>query len=180
MCEKLYKLKTKCTDMVEKHGDIVIDLIMKGLSAKEICRELGYCVFEVNDEIMEIDEAVHSSVVVALPEPSDLYDIVDISEKREYFPYEKSDNTVCVVCQTVMAQLETELKDKKTQEEIENTIKNICHSFPKSFNAQCSKFVDSYVGLIISLIGTMKPKEICVELKLCTALLKQLEKSNCE
>lgn len=74
-----------------------------------------------------------------------------------------------------MKQLEVELKNKKTQEEIENAVKNICKIMPKTINAQCSKFVDQYAGLIIQLLATTPPKELCSNMMLCATQQKHVE-----
>lgn len=165
-CERLYKIQNKCTDFIDKHGDLIVDLIMKELTPKAICRELGFCLLQKLDDEMETDEAFQFPVFIVPSKPiyrnDDIiqpYDSTDIDQPRS--------DTSCVVCQTVVAQLEKELKDKKTQAEIENTIKNICHSLPKKFNAECSKFVDDYATLIINLIDTTPPKELCGQMNLC-------------
>lgn len=66
-----------------------------------------------------------------------------------------------------MKQLELELKNKKTQDEIEHMVKNICKIMPKTINAQCTKFVDQYAELIITLLATAPPKELCSNMMLC-------------
>lgn len=73
-----------------------------------------------------------------------------------------------MLCKMVMTQLEKELKNKKTQEEIENTIKNICKVMPKSMTPKCNKFVDTYGDTIINLISTMSPTEMCIYFQLCS------------
>jgi len=71
-----------------------------------------------------------------------------------------------------MSQLEIELKDKKTQKEIEDTVRNICHKMPKTVDAKCSKFVDDYGTLVITLIATTPPKELCTQMQLCSGAAK--------
>lgn len=79
------------------------------------------------------------------------------------------DTPNCVLCEFLMKQLEAELKDKKTDAEIEHAVKSICHVMPKTINAQCSKFVDQYAELVIQLLATTPPKAICSNMMLCSA-----------
>lgn len=174
------KLTKKCHNLVDKYGDKIADLILSELTPKEICRELSFCIsrgkvlgnkggltvefggnwnngkllgdnnqkMEKNDDLFTVNEQE------LVRDPNTAY-------------IHASDSTLCVVCQTVMTQLEKELADKSTQKEIEDAVKNICHSFPASFDKQCTKFIDNYATLIISLIDTTPPKQICGQINLC-------------
>ncbi|KAJ6637825.1 Prosaposin [Pseudolycoriella hygida] len=153
-CDRLHKLRNKCKSIVTKHGDKIADLIIKGLAPKVICSELGMC---FADDNLQIDEAVQVSVI-AIPSKVEQTKAVGVS----------SDSPLCVICEYVMTQLEVELKDKKTQEEIENTVRNICKKMPKTVNQKCTKFVNDYGTLIITLIATTPPKELCTQMQLCS------------
>lgn len=178
------KLRNKCDALVDKYGDYIVDLIMKELTPKEICRELGMCILRMQVETSD-DLRI---TVVAIPASQSTMrrdyepitnvndDIFTVDEGDDevsavdpnYAYIHASDSNICVICETVMTQLEKELADKTTQAQIKNAIKNVCHSMPKSFSDQCSKFIDSYATLIISLIDTTPPKEICGKINLCS------------
>lgn len=66
-----------------------------------------------------------------------------------------------------MTKLEAELKDKKTREEIEQAVRNICTKLPNTVEHSCEKFIDEYSELIINLVDTVPPKELCGEMNLC-------------
>lgn len=173
------KIRNKCENIVDKYGDRIVDLILSELSPKEICRELGMC---LSRGTLESKSGNLNVAIIGNP-PSDIFheqnkkqindDLFTVSDAIEHVndPHtayiHASDSTICVVCQTVMTQLEKELADKSTQKEIEDAVKNICHSFPASFDKQCTKFIDNYATLIISLIDTTPPKQICGQINLC-------------
>lgn len=69
----------------------------------------------------------------------------------------------------VMVQIEKEMADEKTQEEIETSIKAGCKLLPKSLSSQCNKFVDEYGAIVIALFVTMPPREICTYIECCSA-----------
>lgn len=76
----------------------------------------------------------------------------------------------CVMCELVMTHLEKELTDKKKIEEIEATVRHICEKLPKTVNKNCANFIKQYGDFIISLASKVPPKEICTEIRLCTAV----------
>lgn len=131
-------MEQKCEDAVEKHADFIVDAIIKNLSAKEICTVLGFC----------IGEEVSSSHAI---------------ETLEL----KNDTPQCVICEFVVMHLETEMWHKKTQAKIRQDMLNICTSLPKHVSTNCKQFVNKYADLIIKLVSTMPPKEICAEINLC-------------
>lgn len=134
------------------------------MTPKAVCSELGMCI--ANDDNLEIDEALQVSVIAI---PSKNAPITAVGQV--------SDSPVCVICEYVMTQLETELKDKKTQAEIEDTVRNICKKLPKTVGDKCTKFVNDYGTLVITLIATTPPKELCTEMQLCTPPAKVESKS---
>ncbi len=124
------------------------------MTPKAICSELGMCI--ANDDNLQIDEALQVSVIAI---PSKMYQITAVGQV--------SDSPSCVICEYVMTQLEAELKDKKTQTEIEDSVRNICKKLPKTVGDKCTKFVNDYGTLVITLIATTPPKELCTQMQLC-------------
>ena len=49
-------------------------------------------------------------------------------------------------------------------------MEHICAALPKSVTKQCTKFVDQYADLIISLLESVPPKDICKQMSLCAAV----------
>lgn len=134
-------LKEKCIEIVDKNSDYIIEAIVKEVTPKEICIGLGFCIVdESENHIKELTPALTAKL---------------------------QDTPQCVLCELVMTKLEAELKDKKTQEEIENTVKNICTKLPNSVSKKCDSFINEYADLIISLLSTVPPKELCGEINLC-------------
>jgi len=161
-CDRLHKLKNKCNNIIEKHGDEIVDLLLKEMTPKVICSELGMCIADdANEDNLQIDEALQVSVVAI---PSKIEQTTAVGHV--------SDSPSCVICEYVMTQLEVELKDKSTQKEIEDTVRNICHKLPKTVSDKCTKFVDDYGTLVITLIATTPPKELCTQMQLCSGAAK--------
>lgn len=75
----------------------------------------------------------------------------------------------CVLCEFIMSELDKELNDKKTDAEIKSALRNICIKMPSTVAKPCKQFIDYYFDMIIVFIETVKPSEVCAEMKLCPA-----------
>lgn len=134
------------------------------MTPKAICSELGMCIADADN--LQIDEALQVSIIAI---PSKIEQDTAVGHV--------SDSPSCVICEYVMTQLEVELKDKNTQKEIEDTVRNICHKLPKTVSDKCTKFVNDYGTLVITLIATTPPKELCTQMQLCSGSVRVETKS---
>lgn len=151
-CDRLKKFADKCKTFVDKYSDKIVELIEQELEPQEVCRELVFCV-----NIHDVDSQDYDSgldiLVTATKE-------VEVEIKAQ---------PQCVICEFVMTKLEDELNDKKTDDEIKNAVRNVCAKMPATVAKSCKQFVDYYFDMIIVFIETMKPSEVCGEMKLCPA-----------
>jgi saposin len=167
-CSKFHPYQGICDNFVEKNVDEIVDLLSKRMTPKEICQKLSLCAIE---DDLNIDEAVIINVVAipAVPIVPGRVSLTKDDTKKNV-----QDDPMCVLCEFIMAKLEQELKDKHTQEEIKQAVENICSKMPKSISKACTTFVDNYAELIMTLINTVPPKEICTEMSLCTPTKKKM------
>ena len=118
---------------------------------------------------MDIDEAF-SVDFISLPAsaPHERFQLVNKFPEVEP-PQDKppQSNQVCILCEFVMAKLEKDLQNATTEAEIRHAVESICHRMPKTIGETCTKFVDNYADMIISLLATTPPAKICEQLKLC-------------
>lgn len=135
--------------MVDKNADFIVDSIVKELSPKEICHGIGLCA-------QRSPAAVQAKVIVS----------AELMQRYTETPQ-------CVLCELIATKLEAQLKDKKTEEEIENAVRKVCHSLPAKFEPKCKKFVEDYADLLIGLLATVPPKELCGELNFCRNNLRK-------
>uniref|UniRef100_A0A1L8EE11 Putative saposin-related isoform a n=1 Tax=Haematobia irritans TaxID=7368 RepID=A0A1L8EE11_HAEIR len=163
-CDKMrVNLRAKCHKYVDKYGDKIAEFLLKEMDPKLICAELGLCLFSEQEDL-EIDEALKYDVI-AMPTES------AVGQSHRYVQLDTSlrvqEPPTCVMCEFVMTKLETDLKDKKEQEQIKQAIENVCNRMPKTISKTCDNFVEKYANDILSLIGTVPPKEICQRMMLC-------------
>merc|ERR1719466_731035 len=77
----------------------------------------------------------------------------------------------CGICEMIAEKIESEVKDKTNEAQIEAALEQVCSWLPKSYKSQCDALVETYTPQIIQLlVDDVSPKEICTELGLCDAL----------
>lgn len=78
--------------------------------------------------------------------------------------------TECVLCEMIMKEVDTILQGSQVKEEIESALKSVCDRLSTGDLAkECSNFVMQYTEILIDLLKSMPPKEVCFKLGLCTA-----------
>ncbi|KFB36811.1 saposin [Anopheles sinensis] len=185
-CDRLRKYRTKCEKYIDQHSDQIIDLMLRELSPKEICHTLGFCLAKDVVDELEVDEALLDYVVeppAIVEPPKELGSgspIVAPTSTATVNGLEKNQPPQCAICEFVMVKLEADLANKKTQEEIENTVRSVCSRLPNTVAKQCSKLIDQYGQFIIKFLQTLPPEQICTKLDLCEKELEMLEKSELE
>lgn len=170
-CSRFRAYEGICDNFVKKNTDKIIELLAKNLSPKQICQQLSLCAAKKNQDL-EIDEAIIVNVV-AVPSFPQSFARVPLRSSQPTVDGPLTDDPQCVVCEFVMTKLEEELKDKSTRDEIRAAVESICTKLPNSITKQCTKFVEQYADLIITLIDTVPPKEICAQMGLCPAQKKE-------
>lgn len=86
------------------------------------------------------------------------------------------DDGVCIICEFAMKYIDKAIGNKKTRDEIENAVHNVCNHLPKTVAKECNDFVDEYADAMISILSEdVSPKEACTVLGLCKVSMIQIE-----
>ncbi|XP_075215807.1 prosaposin isoform X2 [Lycorma delicatula] len=165
LCLDLPKnMQGDCEKFIKKSGGELVDSIMADFSPQETCQYLYFCPASSNSN--EVPTA--STEKVKVP---------DIETNEVGTAVSKPDNK-CVICEFIMSKLDQELKDKKTSEEIKNTVNNICVHLPTTIKNECLQFVKQYADLVIELLAaSLEPEQICTAIHLCKHDVSVLMKS---
>ncbi|XP_032515377.2 uncharacterized protein LOC116768698 [Danaus plexippus] len=79
-----------------------------------------------------------------------------------------SDSPNCALCLFAVQQVETVLKDNKTEASIRKALDSLCNSLSANMRPACVNFVESHTDQLIEmLIADLTAQEICVFLKMC-------------
>jgi saposin len=75
----------------------------------------------------------------------------------------------CVMCEFIMTQIDNQLKDKATDDEIKKIVHDVCDYMPKNVKTECNNFVDKYADAVIALLTKeLSPKDVCTALNMCS------------
>ncbi|XP_070504194.1 prosaposin-like [Chironomus tepperi] len=165
-CSHLRKFQKECKEFVDKYSDKIVDLVSQELEPQRVCQELMYCVMDNEPDMQDYDFGL-DIFARSLQIPADDNDDDDLEKQ--------TGSTGCIICEFIMTKAEEELNDKQTDEEIKRTIKNICSKMPQTISKECHQFIDYYFDMIIALIETTKPEEMCTALKICPKMNPLLE-----
>ncbi|CAH1175910.1 unnamed protein product [Phaedon cochleariae] len=160
-------LVAECSDLVDAYSKELVELLMADLKPDEVCVYLKLCkdeqpadplppyVFRLTAGNIETNVIPDNTINGQVVGSDD-----GISQQKP----------TCVICEFIMKEIEDQLKDKKTDADIEQIVRHICNIMPKSIKTQCNGFIDDYADTIIqALIAALEPSEICSMMKLCTS-----------
>ncbi|KAE9615817.1 hypothetical protein Lal_00017441 [Lupinus albus] len=88
---------------------------------------------------------------------------------------------MCSLCEEYTAKALHYLNEKKTQNEIIDTLHNTCYQL-HSFHKQCISLVDYYAPLIFIEMASIRPEEFCNKANLCQNIANislQAEQNSC-
>ena len=73
----------------------------------------------------------------------------------------------CDVCESAVKELDSLLKDNTTVQKINDTLQSICKQIPV-VSSECQVIVDEYLPVLINVISTMSPEDVCSDIRLCS------------
>ncbi|KAL7646629.1 UNVERIFIED_CONTAM: hypothetical protein RMT77_001880 [Armadillidium vulgare] len=122
------------------------------------------------DNLIGLDEANSYKEEHFLPRVSLRKSSVSVitAGKTGVIKVETSKGEQCIMCEFVLHFLQNVLNDKKTRDEIEQEVENVCKLFPHTISEQCQDYIEAYGDQLIQLlILQIDPSTICPMLKLC-------------
>ncbi|KAJ8674866.1 hypothetical protein QAD02_010652 [Eretmocerus hayati] len=175
LCNDLPKsLNSQCKSLVEKYSEKMMEMILLDFTPQQVCEDLELCesvqVDEPSIAILTLD-ADREIVTNDIPDYS-VYTVDDSEgERTDKIQKVKNDEDVeCVVCEYIMKYVEHFMNTRKSKDEIEHMIHNICNHLPKHMSQKCNDFVNEYAEIVIELLThEVSPKEMCTVIGLCKA-----------
>ncbi|KAK9506482.1 hypothetical protein O3M35_008415 [Rhynocoris fuscipes] len=162
-------LSTECVAFVTNYRNQLTDMIIAEFTAQEACVYAELCAIPKQYTTLPPPKQHKNDHKIKSHHEQAEHKIISSGnvETNEIMQTVNKPN-LCVLCEFVMTKLEQELKDKKTEEEIKETVYKICNHLPKTVAPQCKNFVQQYADFILDLLSQeIEPKEICTYLNLC-------------
>lgn len=141
-CDRLpATINVQCRDFVDAYGNAFMAILVQEIDPSLVCPGMGFCPSQEVSRILVVGDD----------------DMLD-------------DKPGCPLCLLAVEQLETIVKDNKTEESVKAALESLCTHLPKSLVGECNNFVDTYsTQLVDMLIADLTPQEVCVYIKLCSA-----------
>ncbi|KAJ8681335.1 hypothetical protein QAD02_017122 [Eretmocerus hayati] len=184
LCDHLSKsLISQCESFVEEYSGKIIELILSDLTPQQVCVSLKVCESEEDDEPLitfyplDKDGEIMTNEIPNYPVYTvDTYP----SEQTQKVPKvdDVADDVECTVCEYIMKYVEQFMSTRRSKDEIEHMIHNICNHLPKHMSQKCNNFVNEYAEIVIELLAQeVSPKEVCTVVGLCKADTTKIRES---
>lgn len=135
-------MQQQCTETVNKDFDLLVHLIIMGMSPEEVCQQIGLC---------------PSAKKAGMPPVASV-------------PSKKPKDEECDICKAVVQFVYNELKNNKTEEEVKQLLDKMCSLLPDSLKQRCRDTVNTYYDQLVDLIEQgFTPEQVCQELGLCSS-----------
>ncbi|XP_069609318.1 prosaposin [Ranitomeya imitator] len=156
-CDLLGGISDICKTYVNQYAELALQMIIQ-MPAQQICCASGLCAQEKSKPMVEMTPA--KVLVPAMK----LQPAIKIKQEPVQF------DTVCELCELVVAKLEDFLNKNSTEEHIKEFLEEICNIMPPKYHDKCKDFIDTYSAAIISLVEQeIPPKAICMVLGCCSS-----------
>jgi saposin len=167
ICAALPSHQVECKLIVDTYGRKIITELINKAPAQNVCRDLTLCPKSL----------VHYNAV-QIPTKENKYPMILSGPNTPKFEKKKSINeptgdkkpasVPCEVCKLVMAEAEKFIKANSSEQQIKKALEQACSALPKTVQAICVAFVDTYESQIVELlIKQLPPSQICASLGLC-------------
>ncbi|XP_049821569.1 uncharacterized protein LOC109601826 isoform X7 [Aethina tumida] len=162
-------LAPECNDFVETYTNELVEMLMADLQPNEVCIYIKLCpddspkvasnnvmpIIDIDANFAAVGGDIRTNII---PDDTINGQSLDAAGSKPQ----------CVMCEFVMKEIEDQLKDNKTEEEIKNIVYGICKIMPKSVRPECQDFVNTYADTVIQLlIQALEPSQICSMIHLC-------------
>lgn len=148
---------TRTEDKVKAAVEEACDVLPDALNGecKEFVTQYGSAVIALL--VQEIDPASVCPALQICPQTEEIRRVDVNSEKSN-----------CPLCLFAVEQLESVLKNNRSEENIRKALDGLCTRLSQKLQSECIDFVDTYSSQLVEmLVADMNAKEICVFLKLC-------------
>jgi saposin len=142
VCSKLpASVGKECRTLVDTYGDAILFLLVQQVDPDVVCSNLKLCPGLVSEIQLPINP----------------------------FKTRTEDPNACALCEFVLTEMTSRLKDNASEASIKQALENVCQYMPASVRKDCGRLVDAYADQIIEMVlADLSPEEVCVYLKLCS------------
>jgi len=165
LCDKIHKNSAHCKRIVDDYYIPLFEYLRK-VDPHMICSAVGIC---------------HANANVSHP-------LTSLFSTKQYLPLtplltaKTEAKPTCLLCEYVMHNLESYLKDAHNEEQIKEYLDGLCMDVPTNYQDVCKSFIDKYEAQILQMFASeIHPAQMCKEINLCsTAPVPKRPSSSCQ
>ncbi|XP_068710683.1 prosaposin-like [Montipora capricornis] len=160
-CSAIGEFATMCKALVDKYEPLIMTNLEKIMDdPQQVCTALGLCTSKAKETV--------AAKLIFKPLPLRPHSVASKPAIFKSKPYRASPQ--CILCEYVMGELKTILKENATQQEIEDALEEVCSILPETVRNDCNEFVQQYEPAIVQiLIAELDPSIVCTTLGLCAS-----------
>ncbi|XP_060659682.1 prosaposin-like isoform X2 [Drosophila nasuta] len=145
ICHKLGKLSHKCEKLAEKHLNKIVDLILKRVNNKKICKTIGMCKSSIRNEDVELFQKN--------TETSKALQGLQLENPKQG-PFR-------LICELVLEKFEMLLDTNEKRNHILHRMLFTCDKLPTFMREPCQDVIHSYGYALLDLLSKLTPHEFC-------------------
>ncbi|XP_062132594.1 prosaposin-like isoform X2 [Drosophila sulfurigaster albostrigata] len=145
ICQKIDIFSNKCEKMVQKHLNKIVDLILKHVNNKKICKTIGVCESSIRNEDVELfqKDTETSKALQGLQ-----------LENPKQGPFR-------LICELVLENFDMLLDTKEKRNHILHRMLFTCDKLPTFMREPCQDGIHSYGYALLDLLSKVTPHEFC-------------------
>ncbi|KAH8297304.1 hypothetical protein KR044_010290, partial [Drosophila immigrans] len=150
VCQKLHKGQHICQDIVNKHTDRIVELIVKHASSGTICKLIGMCSrtsqHENGDQFIQ-DESQEDT------QPTKQLEGIQLEDPKQ--------GPFCIICELLVTRFKLLLDTKEKRNHIMHSMLFTCDILPTFLRQSCHDILLSYGKAVLDLISKISPQDFC-------------------
>ena len=190
LCQQTHSFASECTAVVDEYYPEIYEYLTRRLNSNAVCQLSGICPAPEkavqNEPIWPLvpNDAAEIGMRIFQDAKNDLKNNKEeeLSESEveamqlpieRMLPFPLSDGPVegnesCAACEYVLHFIQNAITNPINVEKVELALHDICEKLPKSVQAECTGFVDTYGGVVVAILAQeIDPSQVCTMLHLC-------------
>lgn len=153
LCNRLPKnFEEECVDLVQDYYDDLIQKLLNGKTAEEICEELKFC-----------EKPKTSQRPTTMITESSIDDkTIAVSENK------LKGEEMCALCEYLLHFLQEEITDPMNERKVDKILGEVCRKLPEMIQNNCEDFIDTYGSALVAIFAQeFDPSKVCPKIRAC-------------
>ncbi|XP_020811179.1 uncharacterized protein LOC110186369 [Drosophila serrata] len=201
-CKQSRGFKDECISIVDQYYDVIYQTLTNKLDANGACVMIGICQrnsasAKKDVPIMPLLPAIEPAQVKITIEKLEKHERKQLGANEPKFTQQQiqdmqlpidhlmgaqnpgalvNGGELCTICEYLLHFIQETLATPSTDDQIKQTVENICSKLPQGVAGQCRNFVEMYGDAVIALlVQGLNPRSVCPIMQMCPRNLPKSE-----